>query len=120
MDSCSVNFKPSIEKDLRGLPKSLISRVMSRIEKLRDDPFPRQTVRLSGAERLYRVRVGEYRIIYEVDTQAKEITYDTGVKFTARCEDSLFLKFQQTAVKSDYRKKPPLNQCYPRSIPPDR
>ena len=46
---------------------------MKRIEGLRTDPFPRQAVKLSGTERLYRIRVGDYRIVYEVDTQAKQI-----------------------------------------------
>ena len=46
---------------------------MKRIEGLRTDPFPRQAVKLSDTERLYRIRVGDYRIVYEVDTQAKQI-----------------------------------------------
>ena len=32
MDSYSVNFKPSVQKDLRPLPKALVARVMERIE----------------------------------------------------------------------------------------
>ncbi len=74
MGSYSVNFKPSVEKDLQPLSKTLVSRVMKRIERLRTDPFPRQAIKLSGTERLYRIRVGDYRIVYEVDTQAKEVT----------------------------------------------
>ena len=74
MDSYSINFKPSVEKDLRPLSKTLVSRVMKRIERLRTDPFPRQAIKLSGTERLYRIRVGDYRIVYEVDTQAREVT----------------------------------------------
>lgn len=73
MASYSITFKPSVEKDLRRLPKSAVARVMERIEKLKDEPFPHQVVKLSGAERLYRIRVGDYRIVYEVDTEAKQI-----------------------------------------------
>jgi len=73
MDSYSINFKPSVEKDLRPLSKTLVSRVMEHIERLKTDPFPRQAIKLSGTERLYRIRVGDYRIVYEVDTQAKQI-----------------------------------------------
>jgi len=47
---------------------------MKRIERLKTDPFPRQAIKLTGTERLYRIRVGDYRIIYEVDTEAKRIT----------------------------------------------
>jgi len=74
MGSYSINFKPSVEKDLRPLSKALISRVMKRIERLRTDPFPRQAIKISGTERLYRLRVGDYRIVYEVDVEAKEVT----------------------------------------------
>ena len=73
MGSYSVDFKPSVEKDLRHLSRTLVSRVMERIEKLKTDPFPRETVKLSGTERLYRIRVGDYRSVYEVDTRAKQI-----------------------------------------------
>jgi len=47
---------------------------MKRIGKLETDPLPRQAVKLSGTEQLYRVRVGDYRIIYDVDTQDKLVT----------------------------------------------
>jgi mRNA interferase RelE/StbE len=63
MDSYSVNFNPSVQKDLRLLPKALVARVvMERIEELKTDPFPRQAIKLSGTEQLYRLRVGDDRI----------------------------------------------------------
>ena len=73
MGSYNLIFKPSVEKDLRPLSKSLVGRVIEHIERLRIDPFPRQAVKLSGAERLYRIRVGDYRIVYEVDVTAEQI-----------------------------------------------
>lgn len=73
MGSYSINFKPSVEKDSQPLSKTLVSRLMKPIEGLRTDPFPRQAVKLSGTERLYRIRVGDYRIVYEFDTRAKQI-----------------------------------------------
>ena len=74
MGSYSISFKSSVEKDLRSLPKAAVSRVMARIGQLETDPFPRQAIRLSGTERLYRIRVGDYRVVYQVDTQAKQVT----------------------------------------------
>ena len=71
MASYKVVPKPSVEKDLRSLPKSVIVRVMNQIEGLANDPFPRQTVKLAGGEDLYRIRVGDYRVIYGVDRAAK-------------------------------------------------
>jgi len=74
MGSYDVNLKPSVEGDLRHLSQAVVTRVMARIEGLKAEPFPRQAIKLSGSERLYRIRVGDYRIVYEVDTQAKQIT----------------------------------------------
>ncbi|MBI1802239.1 MAG: type II toxin-antitoxin system RelE/ParE family toxin [Chloroflexi bacterium] len=73
MASYSVILKPSVEKDLRALPKLNLARVIRRIEQLRTEPITRQALKLSGAEQLYRVRVGDYRIIYEVDSQRRQI-----------------------------------------------
>jgi mRNA interferase RelE/StbE len=70
----SLRSKPSVEKDLSSLPKALLTRILVRIEQLASDPFPHQAVKLQGAERLYRLRVGDYRIVYEVDTQTATIT----------------------------------------------
>ena len=74
MAAYSLRSKPSVEKDLSSLPKSLLVRILVRIEHLASDPFPHQAVKLQGAERLYRLRVGDYRIVYEVDTQTATIT----------------------------------------------
>ena len=74
MASYKVKAKPSVEKDLRSLPKSAITRVLNWLERLANDPFPRQALRLEGGELLYRLRVGDYRIIYSVDTTALEVT----------------------------------------------
>jgi mRNA interferase RelE/StbE len=73
MPSYSISLKPSVEKDLRPLPKSVVARVIEQIEHLKTEPLPRQAIKLSGAERLYRLRVGDYRIVYEVDISAKQV-----------------------------------------------
>ena len=74
MDSHSIRLKRSVEKDLRGLPAAASSRVLQQIEKLGSNPFPRGARKLTGAEHFYRVRVGDYRIIYAVDSSANLIT----------------------------------------------
>ena len=74
MASYSLHFKPSVQRDLDGLPKPLIARILDRLEQLKSDPLPRQSAKLHGAERLYRLRVGDYRIVYELDTDAMLIT----------------------------------------------
>ena len=73
MGSYSVILKPSVEKDLRGLPRAIVARVMKRVEALRTEPLARGAVKLSGSRGLYRIRVGDYRIVYEVDSPAGEL-----------------------------------------------
>jgi mRNA interferase RelE/StbE len=69
-----IFIKPSVEKDLRALHKDVLARVIDKIGGLRKAPFPQQSQKLSGAERLYRIRVGDYRIVYEVEKQDGRIT----------------------------------------------
>lgn len=74
MASYSLLFKSSVQKDLEDLPKPLIARILDRLEQLKSNPLPRQSAKLHGAEQLYRLRVGDYRIVYELDTDAMLIT----------------------------------------------
>lgn len=60
-----LRFKPSIAKDLRGIPSADLRRILARIETLREDPRPAGSEKLSAQER-YRVRQGDYRILYTV------------------------------------------------------
>jgi mRNA interferase RelE/StbE len=73
MASYKVILKPSVEKDLRSLPQSALKRVFKRIEALGDDPCPRGSLKLAGAEQLYRIRVGDYRIVYTVDKDSRQV-----------------------------------------------
>jgi mRNA interferase RelE/StbE len=74
MAKYKVVFKPSVEKDLRSLPQSAVTRVFEHAERLRDEPFPRGSRKLAGAERLYRIRIGDYRMIFSVDQEQRQIT----------------------------------------------
>ena len=67
MASYKIIFKPSVEKDLRSLPPLMVPRVFKRIESLKNNPFPHQSIKLAATEQLYRVRIGDYRMIYGVD-----------------------------------------------------
>lgn len=73
MASYKVTPKLSVEKDLRSLPKSAIGRVVKSFERLAEDPFPRQALKLEGGDQLYRLRVGDYRVVYSVNQKAKEV-----------------------------------------------
>lgn len=60
-----LRFKPSVAKDLRDIPRADIQRILARIEAVRDDPRPPGSEKLSAQER-YRLRQGNYRILYTV------------------------------------------------------
>lgn len=60
-----LRFKASVAKDLRGLPKADIRRILARIDALRDEPRPDGCEKLAGRE-LYRERQGVYRIVYSI------------------------------------------------------
>ena len=66
MGRYELRFKTSVAKDLRGMAKAEVKRLLVRIEALRDDPKPAGVEKLSGHE-LYRVRQGVYRIVYRIE-----------------------------------------------------
>ena len=65
MGKYELVFKKSVAKDLRAIPRKDIARILKRLEALSDDPRGPGCEKLSGQER-YRVRQGNYRIIYEI------------------------------------------------------
>ena len=72
MASYSLEIKRSAAKELAQLPPKDRGRVVSRIQALADDPRPVGAEKLSGQER-YRVRQGDYRILYEIEDQILRI-----------------------------------------------
>jgi len=69
----SLTFKTGVEKDLRKIPNELIPRILEHIENLSTNPIPRDTYKIAGAESLYRIRVGEYRVIYQILHGSREV-----------------------------------------------
>jgi mRNA interferase RelE/StbE len=67
-------IKSSAERDLRRLPRAVFQRVNTKILALRDDPRPSGVIKLSGTLEGWRVRVGDYRILYQIDDNMQMIT----------------------------------------------
>ena len=67
MATYRIEFRPAAFRDLEKLDKGLQRRIVARIEALAVDPFPSGIKKLQGADNLYRLRVGDYRVLYEVD-----------------------------------------------------
>lgn len=73
MASYSLLVKPSAVKELQSLPIKDRRRVVRRMQALADDPRPQGCEKLAGVE-LYRVRQGDYRVLYEVSDALKNVT----------------------------------------------
>ena len=71
MGEYRILFKRSVEKDLSGIPKKDVRKILNRIKALENDPRPPGHEKLTGQER-YRLRQGRYRIIYSI--QDDELT----------------------------------------------
>ena len=65
MEKYKLTFKRSVAKDLRNIAKPDVKRILRRIDQLAEDPRGPGCNKLSAQER-YRVRVGMFRIIYEI------------------------------------------------------
>lgn len=63
-----IEFAKSARKEFDGLPAKIQARVIEAVQLLATNPFSEllRFKKLKGAESLYRVRIGDYRIVYEV------------------------------------------------------
>jgi len=56
------------QKFLKKIDSGTASRIIEAIDKLSEDPIPHDSKRIIGhAEKLFRIRVGKFRILYRVD-----------------------------------------------------
>jgi mRNA interferase RelE/StbE len=62
-----VELKPSARKELERLPSNIIERIFSRLESLASEPRPAGCKKLKGGKQEWRIRVGDYRVIYVID-----------------------------------------------------
>ena len=68
-----VRFRSrSVRKELDDLDDEAYLRIVAAIHRLRENPHPPGTKKLTGQE-VYRIRIGDYRVLYTVDDKAKEV-----------------------------------------------
>jgi len=68
-----VLLESRAQRDLRRLPTDVFDRVIRAIKSLAGNPRPVGSRKIVGSEHDWRVRVGDYRIIYEVDDAARVV-----------------------------------------------
>jgi mRNA interferase RelE/StbE len=65
----SVELKVSARKELERLPAKLIERIFPKLEGLASEPRPAGCKKLKGGQREWRIRVGDYRVVYTIDDE---------------------------------------------------
>ena len=66
MASYRVELARSAAKDLRGIDQKWIPKIVATIEALESDPRPAGCKKLVGSDHTYRVRIGDYRVVYDI------------------------------------------------------
>ena len=67
MKQCSVSLMPQAQKDLDSFSGKFLSKLENIILGLYDEPRPHNSKKLSGGGSKWRIRMGNYRILYEID-----------------------------------------------------
>ncbi len=73
MSDYHITFTQSARKELERLETKFVKKIFPRIEQLSENPRPKGCRKLQGKENLWRLRVGDYRIIYSTDDKEKLI-----------------------------------------------
>ena len=63
----SVVFSKSASKELADLSSQAVTRIIPAIKKLEENPRPSGCKKLKGGQNTWRIRVGDYRVIYLID-----------------------------------------------------
>ena len=66
MASFEICWRTSTKKDLRGIPREDVARIVDAVADLAAEPLPHGSQKLAGSDHTYRIRVGDYRVIYEL------------------------------------------------------
>jgi len=74
MASYEIEWKHTAEKDLRNIDRQFIAKILEAVESLSTNPLPTNCRKLKDAENFYRIRIGDYRVIYQVNSHEQLIT----------------------------------------------
>lgn len=68
-----IELKPAAERDLKNIPRNDLNRIARKISSLGEDPRPPGVRKLRHVEDLWRIKVGDYRILYQIHEKASLI-----------------------------------------------
>ena len=61
-----VELSKNARKELLSIPRNIARRIIDELKKLQDIPIPRYAVKIRSEKDVYRIRIGEYRILYKI------------------------------------------------------
>ena len=67
MDFYTIEYSPAAKRDILKLEKTVQKSIIEKMESLIPNPYPPDSVKIEGSKDFYRVREGNYRIIYTVE-----------------------------------------------------
>jgi mRNA interferase RelE/StbE len=70
----SIRYSKKVGKEISALPKNTYKKIIAAILNLQLEPFPVNCKKLKSQGNYYRIRVGDYRIVYTVENQILTIT----------------------------------------------
>ena len=68
-----IRFSNRAEKSVKKIPEHIAERILKKIAKLGENPFALPYEKLRGKENIFRIRVGEYRVIFAFMKKEREI-----------------------------------------------
>ena len=69
-----ISFRKSVKKDIKGIPHNDLVKIFTSIENLATNPIPTNAIKLKGSDTMYRIREGNYRIVYDIEFDTIVIT----------------------------------------------
>jgi mRNA interferase RelE/StbE len=63
----AISYKKSVEKDLKPIPKKSLTQIVLAIQELAINPTPVGCSKLKGYNNAYRLRIGNYRVVYVIN-----------------------------------------------------
>jgi len=71
--SYAIVISKSVQKQIDNLPNDVVERVIEKIQNLALEPRPDGIVKLKGVDNEYRIRIGDYRVRYEIDDESQRV-----------------------------------------------
>ncbi|MEH1838283.1 MAG: type II toxin-antitoxin system RelE/ParE family toxin [Nostoc sp.] len=86
--SYAIIISKSVQKQIDNLPNDVTERVIEKIQNLVSEPRPDGIVKLKGSDNEYRIRIGDYRVRYEIDDEC----YYSVLLFSSNACSATFFK----------------------------